>query len=182
MCYYIKTEEKNQNYLIISVIRNRRRHTGIDKEYTNEDPKQATELNDTELGFLKSLNDIIYEYPDEILPDYDKVSREIETKKKRNESDLEIIENDNEDIEEDENSDHDICSDYGEHTSFNNYELDLEETLPPQYQGDTSSIVDDLYNKLEVDKYDYELEGIVDHCFKGGILFLKAKYVGKTLG
>ena len=51
----------------------------------------------------------------------------------------------------------------------------------PEYQLYPYSIVDDLYNQLEVDKDDYEFERIVDHYFKDRILFLKARYVGETL-
>ena len=60
--YYINTEEKNPQYLIISVIRNRCSHIGTDKDYTNRDPKQALELNYMELGFLNSSNMIISGY------------------------------------------------------------------------------------------------------------------------
>ena len=38
---------------------------------------------------------------------------------------------------------------------FDNDELDLEKAIPPEYQGDPDSIVDDLYNKLESEEYDY---------------------------
>ena len=54
MCYYIKIEEKKQKKITISVIRNRHRHVGIDKEYTNGQPNQAPEINDMELGFINS--------------------------------------------------------------------------------------------------------------------------------
>ena len=73
MCYYIMTEDKNQKYLIVSVIRNRRRQIVTDEEYINEDPKQAPDLNDMELGFVNSLNDIIYGEMDKIPTDKDKV-------------------------------------------------------------------------------------------------------------
>ena len=52
----------------------------------------------------------------------------------------------------------------------------------PEDQGYPNYIVDDLYNQLEVDKDDYEFERIVDHYFKDRILFLKARYVGDTIG
>ena len=41
VCYYIEKEGKKKNYLNISVIWTRCRHIGINKEYTNEKPKQA---------------------------------------------------------------------------------------------------------------------------------------------
>ena len=109
MCYHINSEEKNPKYLIISVIRTRCRHIGTDKEYTNEYPKQAPELSDTELGFLNSSNDIISGELDGILPDHDKVSGEIYPEKKTNESYMEIIEDDGKDTKEDENSKSDVC-------------------------------------------------------------------------
>ena len=52
----------------------------------------------------------------------------------------------------------------------------------PEYQLYPYSIVDNLYNQLEVDKDDYEFKRIVDHYFKDGILCLKERYVGQTMG
>ena len=46
---------------------------------------------------------------------------------------------------------------------FDNGEPDLEETLPPEYQGYPDSIVYDLYNQLEAEEDNYEFESIVDH-------------------
>ena len=77
MWYYIKTEDKNPKYLTISAIQTRNRHTSTDKEYTNEEAKESPELNDMELGFIKSSNDIIYGELDEMTPDQEKVSGEI---------------------------------------------------------------------------------------------------------
>ena len=59
MWYYIKIEEKNPKYLIISVIRTILGNIGTYKEYTNEDPNQVPELTEMELVFLKSSNEII---------------------------------------------------------------------------------------------------------------------------
>ena len=78
MCYYIKKNKKNPKYLIISVVRTSHEHIGTDKDYTNKDPNQAPEINDMELVFLNSSNGIIYGYLDEVQPDHDKVSGEIE--------------------------------------------------------------------------------------------------------
>ena len=75
--YYIKKEEKNENDLIRSVIWTRYRHIGTDKDCTNKYPKQVLELNDTELGFLNSSNDITSGDMDGILPGNDEVSGEI---------------------------------------------------------------------------------------------------------
>ena len=63
-----------------------------------------------DLGFLKSSNDIIYGDLDEITPDHDKVSAEIEPEKKINESDMEISEIYGKDTDIDENSESDVCS------------------------------------------------------------------------
>ena len=49
-------------------------------------------------------------------------------------------------------------------------------------QGYTNSILNNLYNQLEVEKDYYEFKSIVDHYFKGRILLLKGRYVGETLG
>ena len=108
-CYYINTEEKNSKYLIISVIRTRCRHIGTDKDYTNGDPKQALELNDMDLGFLKSSNVIIYGDMDEIMPDQDKVSGEIEPENKIKDYDMEISKGGGEDTEVDKIREFDAC-------------------------------------------------------------------------
>ena len=79
---------------------------------------------------------------------------------------MEISEDDDYDIEEDANNKYDICSKSREHEGFDKEKSDLEETLPPERQGDTNSIVDYLKNKLEVEKDDYEFEIIVYHFFK----------------
>ena len=42
--------------------------------------------------------------------------------------------------------------------------------------------MNDLYNKLDVEKDNYELENIVDNYLKYGILLLKARHVGENLG
>ena len=76
---------------------------------------------------------------------------------------MEISEDDGDDTEEDENIKSGVWSESGEHVGFDNDEPDLEETLPPEYQEDKNSIVDDLYNHLEVEKDDYEFEMIVGH-------------------
>ena len=69
-----------------------------------------------------------------------------------------------------------------EHEGFDDNEPELQEILPPEYQGDPDSIFDDLYNQLEVEKDYYEFKRIVDNYFKDGVLLLKVSYVGKTLG
>ena len=69
---------------------------------------------------------------------------------------MEISEDGGEDTEVDANSEFDVCSESGNHQGFDNNEPYLEETLPPEYQGDPNSIVDDLYTQLKVEKYGYE--------------------------
>ena len=49
---------------------------------------------------------------------------------------MKISQDDGEDTEEDKNSESDVCSESGGYESFGHYEPDLEETLPPEYQGD----------------------------------------------
>ena len=129
--YYIKIEYKNPKSLIISVIQNRRKHIDTYKCYTNEYPKQAPELNYMELFFLNSSNDIISGDLDEITPNHNKVLGGIEPEKKRNDSDMEISEDDGEDIDEDANNKSDVRLESGEHEGFDNDEPYLEETLPP---------------------------------------------------
>ena len=94
---------------------------------------------------------------------------------------MEIMGNDDEDTGVDTNSKYDIWSESGYHEGLDNDEPELDETLPPEKQGDPNSIVDDLYNQLKVEKDDYEFERIVDNYFKDGFFFLKASYVGDSL-
>ena len=61
-----------------------------------------------ELDFLNSSYDIIYGDLDEITPDHKKVSGEIKPEKKRNDYDMEILEDDGEDKEEDTNRESDV--------------------------------------------------------------------------
>ena len=88
-------------------------HIGTDKEYNNEDPKQAPELNGRKLCFLYSSNDIISGELDKNLPGCKKVSGKIEPEKKINDSSIEISENDGNDTEVDENSEYGVCSESG---------------------------------------------------------------------
>ena len=100
---------------------------------------------------------------DEILPDQDEVLGEIETENKINESDMEISGDNGEDTEVDENSETDACSQSVYHEGLDKYEPYLKETTPLEERGYPNSIVDYLYNQLEVENYDYESESIVDH-------------------
>ena len=82
------------------------------------------EINATELCFLKSSNDITVGGLDEIPHDCDEFSGEIEPKKKGNDSDMEISEDDGKDTEEYADSKSDVFSDYREHEGFDNNEPD----------------------------------------------------------
>ena len=68
---------------------------------------------------------------------------------------MEISEDGGEGTEEKKNSETDVCSEFGEHEVFDNYKPDLKETLVLEEQGDQNFIVDDSYNKFEVEKDDY---------------------------
>eukprot|EP00957_Ditylum_brightwellii_P127797 9746495-Ditylum_brightwellii.AAC.1 len=43
-------------------------------------------------------------------------------------------------------------------------------------KGDPGDYLEDLYNELDLQADNYELDIIVDHHFKDGILILKARY------
>ena len=116
-----------------------------------------------ELVFINSSKYIISGYLDEIPTDHNKVSGDIKPEKKRNYSDMEISEEDGEDIELYANRESDVWSDSGEHEGFDRDEPDLKETLTRVGEGYPDSIVDGLYNQLEVEKDCYESESIVDH-------------------
>ena len=79
-----------------------------------------------ELGFLNSSNDIIYDEIDEIPPDNDKVTGNIEPENKINDYAMEMSEDDGKDIEQDPNSESDVWSEYTEHEVFDIDEPDLE--------------------------------------------------------
>ena len=104
------TEVINFNKLTISVNWTRCWHILANTGYTNEDPKQAPELNDMELSFINSSNDIIYGGLNKILPDNDKVSGEIEPEKNIKYSDTEISEDDGDNTKEYENIKSDVRS------------------------------------------------------------------------
>eukprot|EP00957_Ditylum_brightwellii_P017503 1318859-Ditylum_brightwellii.AAC.1 len=46
-------------------------------------------------------------------------------------------------------------------------------------KGDPGDYLEDLYNELDLQAKDYELDIIVDHHFKDSILILKAMYQSK---
>ena len=73
-----------------------------------------------ELGFLDSSNNIISGDMDEIMPDHDKVSCEIEPENIINDSDMEINEDNGKDKEEDANRKSDVRSESGYYESFDN--------------------------------------------------------------
>ena len=98
---------------------------------------------------------------DGIMPDQDKVSGESQLEKKWYEFDTKISEDDGKDTEVDKNNKYEACSESGEQESIDNYESELEKTLPPKERGDMNSIVDCLYNQLDVDMDDYESESIL---------------------
>ena len=55
---------------------------------------------------------------------------------------MEISDDDGENIEEDKNSESDICSESRDHEGFDDDEPDLEENLPPKDQGYPNLIID----------------------------------------
>ena len=52
------------------------------------------------------------------------------------------------------NSESGVFSEYREHEGIDKGKPDLKENIPPEYQGNTNSIVDDLYNQLGVEYND----------------------------
>ena len=60
----------------------------------------------------------------------------------------------------------DTCIESREHRENDSKEPKTRENLTPEGQGDPNSIVDDLYNKLDEEKDDYEFGSIVDNYFK----------------
>ena len=56
------------------------------------------------------------------------------------------------------------------------WENDLEESLPSDIKGDPEEYIKDLYNDMHAQADEYELDAIVDNHVKDGILILKAKY------
>eukprot|EP00957_Ditylum_brightwellii_P082424 6266770-Ditylum_brightwellii.AAC.1 len=55
-------------------------------------------------------------------------------------------------------------------------ENNIEESLPPDIKGDPEDYLEDLYNDMGAQVDNYEMDNIVDHHFKDGILILKARY------
>jgi ribosomal protein L37E len=63
----------------------------------------------------------------------------------------------------------------------------LQESLPPEVQGvnhiDNDNEIEQLYDPFQMeDDDDHEIDKIVDHVFKDGILILKVRYQGETKG
>ena len=56
-------------------------------------------------------------------------------------------------------------------------ECDLDESLPPEEQGDSN--ISELHDQFEMESdHDYSFDRIVDHEFKDGVLILKVRYQG----
>ena len=58
----------------------------------------------------------------------------------------------------------------------------MEEILTSESQGYLNSIIEDLYNQLEIEEDNYDFGKIIDHYFKNGVTFLKVRYFVDTLG
>ena len=95
--YYIGIEGNDPCYLIWSVICTHTRNIGTSKEYVNDNAKNAPELEDTELVFLKTSNKPIYEdHRDYSTPEHGVYSGEIGSvdKKAETDPDMDIIDDD----------------------------------------------------------------------------------------
>ena len=159
MCYYIKTEGQKPQILIRSIICTRRKNVGTDEEYVNENPKDQTELNEIELGFLTQNGK---EIPG------DPTNSPVESGEKEGSS-----------VESEMGSEDGVH--LGEDESIAE-EIDLDETLPPDVRGDPDEAIEELYNEMDRSNDEYEFEKIVDHYFKDGALILKARYWSDVLG
>ena len=62
-----------------------------------------------------------------------------------------------------------------DHEGLDTKEPELKENLPSEQQRYPNSIVDDLYNQLEVWKDDCEFKNIVDHYFKDVVYVLEGE-------
>ena len=115
-----------------------------------------------DIGFLSSSNEIISGNLDEIISLSGKKSCDTEPENEINEPDMEIGKDDIKDLEVDANSKYDACSDSRDHQGTYIGKSYLEENLPPEDHGYPNSFVNYLYNQLEVKKYDYEFENIIN--------------------
>eukprot|EP00957_Ditylum_brightwellii_P156409 11904045-Ditylum_brightwellii.AAC.1 len=57
---------------------------------------------------------------------------------------------------------------------------DLDETLPAEMKGDPNEVLEDFFNDMEMQDDDYQLDVIVDHSFRDGMLILKARYYSNS--
>jgi hypothetical protein len=165
LTYYIQTEkdkgEGRNEVLIRSIIRTRRKNVGIETEYVNDDPEYAdfflSELEDSENG-------VISDFTTDEKTDQIRGEEEVQ---------LSIAESDPGEI---------IAGEINAETR-----RDLQESLPPEVQGvdhiDNDDEIEQLYDQFQMeDDDDYEIDKIVDHVFKDGILILKVRYQGATMG
>eukprot|EP00957_Ditylum_brightwellii_P028746 2171327-Ditylum_brightwellii.AAC.1 len=58
--------------------------------------------------------------------------------------------------------------------------IDLDKILPAEMKGNPNEVLEDLFNDMEIQDDDYQLDVIVDHSFCDGMLILKACYYSNS--
>ena len=155
MTYYIETEkaksEGRNTILIRSVIKTRRKNIGKEEEYVNDDPQYAD-------FFLSEEEEQRTTEDDQVDPS-DLVRGEVSQPNNQSDDDAPELSTRNDDKSDDEE--------------------DLEESLPPEEQGDSK--MEELHDQFEMENDDdFEFERIVDHVYKDGVLILKVKFSGES--
>ena len=144
LTYYIKTEGKNPQYLIWSIIVSRRKHVGTDREYVNKDiDQQKEELDAVKLDFLDR-DENVFNDPDSEMADESCIPNDDDSGEK-----------DNGNLESGEG----------------NVE-GKDEALPIEDEGE--GIMEEIYDEMEGAHDDFEFEKIIDHQFEKGMLVFKA--------
>jgi hypothetical protein len=184
MCYYIKTETtENPHYLIRSVICTRRKNIGTEKEYINEDSSQQPEVAELELGFLNKFQQTIssenksQDGESHGPVDMNSGEMDLETQHQMETESSETGELASGELESGE-----LVSDLAANTkdAQEDHTTDLDETLPAEMKGDPNEVLEDLFNDMEMQDDDYQLDVIVDHSFRDGMLILKARYYSNS--
>eukprot|EP00957_Ditylum_brightwellii_P181481 13824252-Ditylum_brightwellii.AAC.1 len=153
MTYYIKTEEDKPNHLACLIIVRQRKNIGTVKEC------------EIELDFLNHKEEVIKE------------SEEVNTRDQALIGSLSLVDKNL----GDENA-VDQEKDSGGHISEEHESGDQVADEISPIEGGGGYIMNEIYDKIDGMKDNWEFETLVDHCFEKGLLKLKARYYSDMIG
>ena len=154
MTYYIFTEKnKGRNVVLIrSVIKSRRKHVGTKEEHVNDDPEYS-DFFLTEEEFIDKTQDDVQE------PNILDLGEESNASNALSNESSPINQPDDDDDDDDMP---DLVQRKEDDDSDSESECDLDESLPPEEQGETN--ISELHDQFEMEGgHDYSFDTIVDH-------------------